>query len=60
MPKKKMKQWRVRHTFHSVVTNDEIEAETEEEAIQISREQLNGNMIGLNAETYDEVATEVR
>jgi len=58
MPKKKMKTWRVRHEFHCVVTNMEIEAETEEEAIAISREQIDNNRMAMNAETYDESARE--
>lgn len=59
MPKKKLKMWRVRHTFHCVVVNDEIEAGTEEEAIAISRDQIDNNRLALNAETYDEEAREM-
>ncbi len=51
-------KYRVTHEFHTKITNRDIEADSEEEAIKVSREQISGNMIACEAETYDETATE--
>jgi len=53
-----MPNYRVTHIYHSKVANV-VEAESEEEAIAKSREQIDGNYIACNAETYDEYAREI-
>lgn len=53
-----LKKYRVRFEFHSVITH-EVEAKNEAEAIAISREWNDPNLLACNSETVEETAREL-
>lgn len=52
-----LKTYQVRLEYHTVL-RDDVEAHSEEEAIQIAQDRADGNMIALEAQLYDASADE--